>query len=94
MARPDLQVIGERRGALQRGEELARAGLHRAGHVRRLLEQVRPAHITHEEEVTRHHRDRLRRDRRVGIAALQVGDHLVHRCGARRQIMGDRVGVR
>ncbi len=67
MARPDLQEVGKLAEALERAEELPRAELHGAGHVRGALEQVGAAHVAHEEEVAGQRAHRL-------IGARHVGD--------------------
>ncbi len=59
MPGPDLQPVRVGLEALERAIECAGRGFHRARDVGRLLQQVRPADVAHEHEITRHDADRL-----------------------------------
>ena len=51
VAGPDLQVVGQRAELFQALPECARRAVRRARHPGRLLEEVGPAHVAHEDEV-------------------------------------------
>ena len=79
MAGKDLEIVGERRGALDRRVECARGLLHRASSLRRLLEKVRSTHVADKDEVAAEHANRLVTDGTIGD---EKGDVL--RCVSRR----------
>src|SRR5690242_19694190 len=59
MAGPELKIVGELAHLAQRLEERASGVLHGASDVRRTLEQVGTADVTHEDEISRERADRL-----------------------------------
>ena len=79
MRRPDLQPVGPFRELPDLRVERPRAGLHGAFHVRRALEQVRPADVADEDEVPRGGGDRLGRMRLIRHEKRQMLGRMARR---------------